>query len=225
MNLSREKLTPAARLYFWISDRLYHELAWAFDGVTSLLSLGRWAGWRKTALTYVVGTRVLELGSGSGELLVELERGGVTGYGLDRSMSMQHLAARRLRRQGMRLRCVQAEALRLPFGEAAFDSIVSIFPAGFLLDVEALREVSRTLVSREASRQRCAGRLIVVGLCLQSNNRLLRHAMRLLFGAAPETVLGDFARLAASAGLRVVEIIPGNSAMPVPIVIAEKGGA
>jgi hypothetical protein len=30
-------------LYLWLAERLYHELAWAYDGISWLVSLGAWS--------------------------------------------------------------------------------------------------------------------------------------------------------------------------------------
>jgi len=40
----REMVNRVGRLYVWATERLYQELAWAYDGVSWLVSLGHWAG-------------------------------------------------------------------------------------------------------------------------------------------------------------------------------------
>lgn len=54
--------------YYWLAERLYNELAWAYDPVSWLVSLGQWDVWRKGALDYLTGKRILEIGFGTGEL-------------------------------------------------------------------------------------------------------------------------------------------------------------
>ena len=68
-----------ARLYIWATYRLYNEFAWAYDLAACLVSLGRWSRWRRKALDHLSGERILEIGFGTGELLVEL------GYEADNS--------------------------------------------------------------------------------------------------------------------------------------------
>jgi hypothetical protein len=126
-------------------------------------------------------------------------------------------------RKTLKPACIQGDARALPFQDECLDSIVSVFPAGFMLDQAVLCETARVLVYPRPSSLTSGGRLIVVGLCLQANSRLLRFAMRLLFGSSPEAVMGEFSRLAGRAGLRVTKIIPGSAGMPVPVLIAEKG--
>jgi ubiquinone/menaquinone biosynthesis C-methylase UbiE len=67
--------------------------------------------------------RVLDVGCGTGQLGVRIraELGGVTVVGCDFSPGMLRQAAGK--RPGLRL--VQADALRLPFGDASFDALVS----------------------------------------------------------------------------------------------------
>ena len=191
--------------------------------MTWLISLGRWARWRRTAIEHVAGARVLEVGSGTGELLVEMAQRGMTACGLDKSASMQRIAARKLRRRGLAASCVQGDVQALPFQDECLDSIVTTFPAGFILDRTVLSEIYRTLASPRTGALKPGGRLVVVGLCLQSNSRLLRRAMRILYGSPPEGVIQEFALLAGAAGLKVTGMIPGRSEMPVPVSIAEKG--
>ncbi len=49
---------PRARfgtvLLRWLFDLLYHELAWAYDPVSALVSGGRWRDWQRVALPFLV---------------------------------------------------------------------------------------------------------------------------------------------------------------------------
>ena len=59
-------------LYGWATHRLYNEFAWTYDAVSWSVSRGRWDDWRKEALAHVQGTHVLEIGFGTGVLLLEI---------------------------------------------------------------------------------------------------------------------------------------------------------
>src|SRR4030067_1850706 len=48
---------------------LYNPLAWAYDGVSFLVSQGDWRRWTQGALPHVHGPGVLEIGCGPGHLL------------------------------------------------------------------------------------------------------------------------------------------------------------
>ena len=86
--------------------------------------------WRRFALGR--GGRVLELGCGTGRVLMPLARAGVPIVGIDRSAPMLDRARRRLRR----MRAARAAALvrgdirTLPFGGGAFDVVIA--PYGIL---------------------------------------------------------------------------------------------
>jgi ubiquinone/menaquinone biosynthesis C-methylase UbiE len=134
---------------------LYNELAWTYDAVSWIVSLGRWHRWQRTALNYLPPQgRILEVGSGPGHLLVDLAQAGHHPVGLDLSVNMLRLASRRLgdHRLGVPLSRGQAEAL--PFKPRAFDAVVLTFPTPFVYDPSWIEQLLRVL--------RTPGRLIVV---------------------------------------------------------------
>jgi ubiquinone/menaquinone biosynthesis C-methylase UbiE len=134
---------------------LYNELAWLYDPVSWLVSLGHWRQWQRTALPYLPRQgRVLEVGLGPGHLLVDLAVAGYQPVGLDLSRSMLRQARRRLRRQGLPLALCRARASALPFSAQAFDAVVLTFPAPFVYDRDWIHHLARVL--------RPGGRLVVV---------------------------------------------------------------
>ena len=89
------RLTWLARLYLWATHRLYNQFAWAYDVASWVISLGQWSRWRRMALdhvprkgVHVTGQRVLELGFGTGELLIEMAERGWRVCGLELSPAM-----------------------------------------------------------------------------------------------------------------------------------------
>lgn len=133
---------------------LYEDMAWSYDAVSHVVSLGHWAAWRRACLPFVRGPRVLELGFGPGHLQLELLEVGHQPTGLDASPQMARTAARRLRDAGHAPALVRGEAGRLPFPAAAFDSVVATFPTPYIAAPETLSEVRRVLCG--------GGRLVVV---------------------------------------------------------------
>ncbi len=151
----QKRISPWWRLVHFGFRLLYHELAWTYDAVAWLVSFGKWRAWGRTALPYLVGERVLELGHGPGHLIPSLRQHGFDPVGLDLSPQMGRRARRRLRQTGPspppRL---QARAQQLPLAGATFDSVVATFPTPFIIQPATLVEVARVL--------RPGGRLVVV---------------------------------------------------------------
>jgi ubiquinone/menaquinone biosynthesis C-methylase UbiE len=207
-------LNLAARLYLWACDRLYNELAWAYDAVSWLVSWGRWSGWRSAALDHLVGSHVLEVGFGTGALLEKLTLSGWDVVGLDPSPSMHRVANRRLRKAGLSPPRILGRVEQMPFPDGTFDDIVATFPAQFIFRRAALREMSRVLAP--------GGRLMVVGSYLRAGNAPLWQAF-----ASTLSFLGPKGRLQRrrieeETGLQVTEIQRRDGWAQVQIIIAEK---
>src|SRR5512136_136463 len=137
--LPRRLLKSGFRLGFHL---LYHELAFTYDAVAWLVSLGQWQAWGRSALDRVRGPRVLEIGHGPGHLLIALARSGrLRPIGIDLSPQMMRLAQQNIRRAGVSVSQVQCRVQALPFRSGEFDSVVSTFPSDYIADLATLREV------------------------------------------------------------------------------------
>jgi ubiquinone/menaquinone biosynthesis C-methylase UbiE len=215
-------MTWLGELYIWATHRLYDELAWAYDLVSWLVSLGRWSSWRLSALDQSTGQRVLELGFGTGELLCEMARRGLDPVGLDASPAMHRVTAKKLARRRLDVLRVDGRAQILPFPDDSFDSVVSTFPAGYILDAATLKETARVLRCPDPSTGKPGGRLVVVGLVVSVDVPLWRRVMQFLFGVQGGSVLERFANLARDAGLHVDVLEQGPGRVRVPVVVAER---
>ena len=203
--------------YRWAATRLYNEFAWAYDAVSWLVSLGYWAGWRKAALVHVYGECVLEVGFGTGTLLVEIAARGWDAYGLDLSPAMHRITARKLRRYGLDVPRVRGYTQALPFANSSFDTLIATFPAEYIVAPETLREAARVLTAD--------GRFVIAGLTAQVEHPLLRWLIRPIYGDVRDGVLGYFERVAAPAGFRVsVKVEPARWVqMPVVVLYKDAG--
>ncbi len=133
---------------------LYYELAWTYDLVSWVVSLGEWRRWQQAALPFVQGPLVLELGHGPGHMLVDLQRDGHTVFGVDLSPFMGRQARRRLQKQQLPTNLILAQAQVLPLPTAVFNTVLATFPTEYIVDPQTLAAVQRVLVAN--------GRLIVV---------------------------------------------------------------
>jgi ubiquinone/menaquinone biosynthesis C-methylase UbiE len=125
---------------------LYNELAWLYDPVSWITSLGRWRRWQKSLWPYLPPEgRALEVGFGPGHMLVELATAGYRTVGLDRSPGMLRLAQRRLRRQSLGVALCRGRAENLPFAAGAFDAVVLTFPTPFVYNAAWLAQMVRVL--------------------------------------------------------------------------------
>ncbi len=202
----------------WAFDLLYHPLAWAYDGIAWLVSLGRWQEWGKTALPHMRG-RVLELGSGPGHLQVAMGRRGWLAFGLDESRQMVTMAGRRLRRAGLPLRMVRARAQALPYPDSSFDTVVATFPSDYILEREMLGEVWRVLSP--------TGMLVVVPMVWFTGTQCVYGWLRRLFewtgqSQAIEVVWPRLATRLESLGFRARYELVEMDVSRVLVVLAEK---
>ena len=224
VNLGEAFVTWLGRLYIWATYRLYDEFAWAYDLVSWLVSLGHWSGWRLSALDQITGKRVLEVGFGTGELLSEMAVRGLDPVGLDASLAMHRVTARKLALRGLDIPRVSGIVQAMPFPDESFDSVVCTFPAGYILEPATLCETARVLSSPDPATGRGGGRLVVVGLVVAIEVPVWRRAMQFLFGAQGEDVIDRFTDLAQAAGLLVDILEQDNGRVRVPVVVAERNG-
>lgn len=126
---------------------LYNEMAFTYDTVSKVVSLGAWRCWQRAALRHLPKTgRVLELAHGTGDLQLDLKAGGWLAVGYDLSPQMGRIARAKLRRHDVPARLARGMAQRLPFLDGVFGAVVSTFPSDFIMMPDTLREVYRVLV-------------------------------------------------------------------------------
>lgn len=178
-----KRIGPWKRLIHFGFRLLYHEMAWSYDLVAWLVSLGQWRAWGQTALPHVVGERILELGHGPGHLLTNLAERGFHPVGLDPSPQMGRLARRRLRRAGLALSLVRGQAQALPLPTHAFDSVVATFPTLYIVDPATLAEVARVL--------RPGGRLVIVAGAQLSGRDPLSRLIEWLYSITGQRETAD----------------------------------
>ncbi len=187
-----------------------------FDFASARASGGRWKRWGRTAVSYAQGCRVLELGHGPGHLLIELKKAGYRPTGIDLSVGMGRLAARRLRRAGCDVPLVRCRAQVLPFRANSFDAVVATFPTDAALEPDTLREVARVIPQ--------GGRLaLVVGAQREGSQPDPRFIEWLKGVVRPEGKGKDrIPSVFSGAGLRPRIECRSVEGSPVILVVAEK---
>ncbi|MBI5669732.1 MAG: methyltransferase domain-containing protein [Chloroflexi bacterium] len=127
---------------------LYNELAFTYDWVSWLVSLGAWRCWQRSALRHLEtppGVRILELAHGTGNLQLDLAALGYLPVGYDLSPYMGRIAHRKLQRHNIPVRLVRGLAQQLPFAAESFPAIICTFPTDFIFMPETLAEAHRVL--------------------------------------------------------------------------------
>jgi len=147
------------RCYRWLTWLLYHQFAWAYDAVAWIVSWGQWSKWRLDAMEYIPDGHVLEVGFGTGELLIEMVKRGKSVVGLEASRQMQRVTSRKLQGLHLSVNRVQGRTQSLPFPDSSFNSIVTTFPANYIAEDVSLREFHRVLIAE--------GRVVIVGINIQ----------------------------------------------------------
>jgi ubiquinone/menaquinone biosynthesis C-methylase UbiE len=128
---------------------LYQEMAFTYDWVARMVSLGQWWEWQRTALPFLPPPEnglILELAFGTGHFQEDLHHGGWQSIGCDLSPQMGRIAAKRLKRKHLPVRLVRGRAQALPFPDQAFAAVVSTFPTPFIVEDATLAELQRVLV-------------------------------------------------------------------------------
>jgi ubiquinone/menaquinone biosynthesis C-methylase UbiE len=163
------------------------------------------------AETDVAGKRVLEVGAGSGRDSVALARLGATAILLDYSMASLEVARGVAEREKQRVHRVRADALRMPFRDAAIDVV---FHQGLLEHFRDPRPLLRENVRVLAPR----GVLLVDVPQRFHLYTLLKHCLialgRWFAGWETEFTIGELERLMREAGVHVTRrygswMVPG----------------
>jgi ubiquinone/menaquinone biosynthesis C-methylase UbiE len=183
-NSLRRLLQFPLRIFFAL---LYHQMAWTYDWVAAIVSLGQWQKWVRTTLKYLNGPRILELGHGPGHLQKGLSArtsgraGSALVVGLDRSKQMGRLAARNLKREGCLCNLIHGDSDHLPFAPASFDQVVATFPSEFISYPQTLDEIFQVL--------KPGGQLVVLPVAWITGKSWLERGAASLFqvtGQAPK---------------------------------------
>ncbi len=220
-------------LYAWACERLYAEFAGSYDGVSWLVSLGRWAAWRRVALNYLPATsdnaeqavsaqRILEIGFGTGELLLEMAQRGLSVHGLELSQPMHEITAAKLQQRGLVVPCMRALTQAMPLAADSYAAIISTFPAPYILDPVTLRECARVLRKPQPELNQPGGQLVIVGLWVDWNNPILGKLVPLFYSAPNQAFKNQIKQQLAQAGFSSKLIDHPIDRVSVGVIVGER---
>lgn len=133
-----------------VIERMFDSIAHRYDLLNRMLSFGIDTRWRKKLyriLNLQPGQKILDLATGSGDILKEfLRTNHLTGVGCDRSGQMLGFARNKLSKQKMPSLLVRGDAFRLPFKDNTFDAVTIGFGIRNMRPrVDAMKEIYRTV--------------------------------------------------------------------------------
>jgi len=205
------------KVYSWLTEQLYHSLAWAYDFIAWLASFGYWSQWRLDALPFLQLGKVLEVGFGTGSLLIEMTRRGYDVYGLEPSPQMQRVASRKIKKTGLHVFRVRARAEAVPLAGDAFQNVILTFPSNYILSNGTLREIWRVLQPD--------GRVVIVGFGVRFSSLVKRILTGWFLYNGSKLFIDNFIKKVKSEGFtpRLFEYETKDYVMPV--LILEKNHA
>lgn len=136
---------------------LYYEMAFTYDMVSWVVSMGQWRCWQRTSMQFLPPTDagfILDLAHGTGNLQIDLQNAGYDTIAFDLSPYMGRIAKRKMSKNRLKEQFVRGSAFQLPFADQSFVAVVSTFPTDFIVQPDTLHQVHRILHDN--------GRLIVV---------------------------------------------------------------
>ncbi|MEN8243251.1 MAG: class I SAM-dependent methyltransferase, partial [Chloroflexota bacterium] len=166
---------------------LYTQLAWSYNLVASLVSVGQWNEWVESVLPFLGNGKILELGHGPGHLqsLAFDQQLDITG--LDLSPQMGKICRKRLLDEQHHPKLVTASGIKIPFTSGCFSTIVSTFPADYIIKQETLSEIYRMLNQE--------GKFILLPIAWITGKSFLHRLAAILFqitGQSPSRTASEF---------------------------------
>ncbi|MDA8398498.1 MAG: ubiquinone/menaquinone biosynthesis methyltransferase [Actinomycetota bacterium] len=159
-----------------IVQAMFDRIAARYQLLNTIMTFGLDRGWRRRvveALELEPGARVVDIGSGTGDICNELERHGYRAIGADISWGMLFHGQQRSRTPSGRYSVLQADASALPLAASSVDGVTSAFALRNFSDLQGtLVEAARVL--------RPQGRICLLEVSTPSN-AILRLCHRIYF--------------------------------------------
>jgi ubiquinone/menaquinone biosynthesis C-methylase UbiE len=180
------------KIYLWLAELLYGPFAWAYDAVAWLVSFGYWSQWRRDALEFVKAGRILEVGFGTGELLIEMCNQKYDVIGLELSPQMQEVTSRKLQRLGLQVKRVRANTQAIPFLSGEFSTVISTFPSNYIAREDTMKEFHRVLVG--------GGRVVIIGIAAEFKSGWKKYFTKAILSNRNQSLIEAFLKKAQEIG-------------------------
>lgn len=129
------------------TQKRYDRIAPIYDAMEVIVEKVAFSDWRERLWSYVEGQTILEVGVGTGKNL-PYHPNGAEVMSIDLSQKMMARAQRREDQSDAAVSFIQADAQRLPFAAATFDTAVATFVFCSVPDpIRGLEEVKRVVRS------------------------------------------------------------------------------
>jgi ubiquinone/menaquinone biosynthesis C-methylase UbiE len=205
------------KAYQWATELLYHPFAWAYEWVAWVVSFGNWGQWRRDALDYLQTGSVLEVGFGTGELLITMVELDFDVIGMEFSPEMHRVTWRKLKRRGVNAKRVRARTEAIPLPSGSFNNIISTFPSNYIAREETLGEIFRVLDD--------GGKAIVVGLGVHFKSSLRRWLTGWFLEDKRGLMIRFLSHEAEKVGFKTEILTHDTATYALPILILERNNA
>jgi len=194
-------------------QRLYDRMAPFYAPLIRLLPV--WLRYVQPVLPWLDQKQgVLEIGPGPGLLHEQIARSHAFTAGVDLSSGMLRQTRRRLLRQKLIPRLVQADAIALPIADNTLDGIVLTFVFSAIPDgAAALREMQRVL--------RPQGVVALIDACVPSDGNVVARGLGRLWALFGDK-LRDEAALMRTVGLNIIECKEYGAFHSIRLTVASK---
>jgi ubiquinone/menaquinone biosynthesis C-methylase UbiE len=160
------------------------------------------------------GNKVLDVGCGTGALLLNLHLAGYTAYGLDKSEDMIKICRKKFSYRALPITIFHSECTNIPLNNEAVDSVVATFPTDYILDEKCYKEIHRVLSNE--------GRLLILDEPYFIKKNPINYLFNFLVSFGSDRKLKDIANSLNKFGFETSIEIFQDTCSSVKLLVANK---
>jgi ubiquinone/menaquinone biosynthesis C-methylase UbiE len=165
-------------------------------------------------LDYLQPGPILEVGFGTGELLMTMAARGFDVTGLELSPQMHHVTGRKLRRKGAKIKRIRGRTEAIPLASDVFSNVILTFPSNYIMLEATLNEIHRILDKR--------GRLVIVGLSVRFKLRWLQWFAGWILSEPSDKSIHHLIQKLDTVGFMARVIEHSTEAYSLPVLVLER---